>query len=120
LPTIPPFLLKQLYVKGSLRSVGDGVEFRLNNHLASATITGLRLWFDGVEVSEEAITIVQGDEARPLTDVGPESPFHFSAGAEAVVRVSGLSLETGAHAVTVVPATREIGEVTVSVDDTLS
>jgi hypothetical protein len=112
--------LKQLYVKGSLRSVGDGVEFRLNNHLASATITGLRLWLDGVEAGTEAISIIQDEKATPLKDVGPASPFLFTAGADAVVRVSGLSLETGTHEVTVVPTTREIGEVTVSVNDVLA
>ncbi|MEE8392103.1 MAG: hypothetical protein V3S14_15085 [Anaerolineae bacterium] len=46
MPAIPPFVLKKLYVKGSLRAEADGFALDLKNSIAPASIVA----FTGLDV----------------------------------------------------------------------
>jgi beta-fructofuranosidase len=46
MPGVPEFLLRKLFVKGSLKRLLDGFEFQLNNTLISVSVTSLRIAAD--------------------------------------------------------------------------
>jgi hypothetical protein len=117
MPVIPAFLLKQLYVKGSLEVVDGNTHFKLRNNLASATIDGLSLAIDGNQVAPQTICVTIRGAETPLTDVSPERPLHFPFDAEALCEVRGLELAKGKHLLSISPQTREIGSVTIDVED---
>jgi len=118
MPVIPPFLLKQLYVRGSLKVVDGGTELKLKNNLASATIDTIELSFDGQAIAPESICVtIRGAETR-ATDIEPDRPLHFPLDAEALCVVEGLALAKGSkHAIRIAPQTREIGLVSIEVED---
>ena len=41
MPSVPEFLLRKLFVTGSLKRRADGFEFQLNNTLLAVTVTAL-------------------------------------------------------------------------------
>jgi beta-fructofuranosidase len=47
MPTVPEFLLRKLYVSGSLKSLPDGFTFQMNNTLMAVTVIGMRISADG-------------------------------------------------------------------------
>jgi hydroxymethylglutaryl-CoA reductase (NADPH) len=117
MPVIPPFLLRQLYVRGSLRAVDNGCAFTLRNSLASGTITGLALVIDGREVPAEQISVELNGREVAVVDITPEAPIIFGLNTEAIVRVTGLVPAPGTHALEVRPATRELGAISIQVQD---
>jgi len=59
MPAIPPFLLKKLYVKGSLQDDEGGFTLALKNVIAPATISGfVGLEVDGRAVDAAGITVI--------------------------------------------------------------
>jgi hypothetical protein len=119
MPTIPPFMLKQLYQRGSLRNTDTGWEFAMRNHLASATLVGLSLDCDGAMIPPEALTVAQPAQDRtvPATGLSAESPLQFPVQVPTIVRVSGSHLSPGSHALSITAGTHEIGPVTIAVQD---
>lgn len=122
MPVIPPFLLKQLYVKGSLQAIDNGVQFVLHNILANATVLGLRVSIDSREVPAEAMQVsLNGETSLPVAQITPEAPFRFPMSSKATISASGLPpIAPGPHSLEISPSTREIGEVTISVEDSLA
>ena len=47
MPSVPEFLLRKLYIPGSLKTRTDGFEFQLNNTLLPVTMTALGVNTDG-------------------------------------------------------------------------
>lgn len=120
MPAIPLFLLKKLYVKGSLRTEAEGFGLTIRNTLAPGTITGISpLEIDGQVVPLEKITIGKGNNTRPADKITPASPFPFGLNDEANLLVKGMSLEPGTHSLTVTVKTKEVGELNIQVEDSL-
>jgi hypothetical protein len=122
MPTIPPFMLKQLYQRGSLRNSYTGWEFAMRNHLASATLVGLSLACDGAEIAPEALTVAQPalDRAVPVAGLSAGAPLPFPIQVPTIVYVTGPRLSPGSHALSIKADTREIGPVTITVQDDLA
>ncbi len=122
MPTIPAAMLKQLYKRGSLRNAGPGWEFAMRNHLASATLVGIGLTLDGVEVAPQAITVSQPEAnvAVPAGAITPETPIRFPTQIATMVQVAGAPLDPGSHDLAIRADTREIGPVTIAVSDTVA
>ena len=122
MPTIPPFMLKQLYQRGSLRNTDSGWEFTMRNHLASATLVGLGLVCDGAKIPPEALAVAQPslDRVVPAADLSPDSPLQFPIQTPTIVYVAGPRLSPGSHALSITADTREIGPVTIAVQDDLA
>jgi hypothetical protein len=116
-PTIPAFLLKQMYVKGSLRAVDGGVEFVLHNHLATATIQALDLRIDGQQVPPESVEVALGGERINASQLSPHNPFSFVVNSDVTIRVAGWGLEPGPHELVISPETREIGPLSLTITD---
>src|SRR5690349_16417065 len=117
MPTIPPFMLKQLYVKGSLRNTADGFTLTLRNNLAAATLNGIGLAVDGVQVDPAELAIVVGANRTPAATITPETPLRFETGVPTTVESQGAPLAPGTHTLTFLAITREIGPVTIEVSD---
>ena len=93
---IPEFVLRKLFVQGSLQAQADGFSFALRNTFAPGTITGLGLEVDGKPVPAEGLILQTENEApRPATTMGPDTPFPLPVGVTVTVRVRGTPLGQG-------------------------
>lgn len=122
MPAIPPFILKKLYVKGSLRAEGDGFALDLVNSIAPATIlacTGLDV--DGQSIPPARITITpSGGQSRAASDISVESPLPFPAGATITLRVAGQALAPGPHELAIHVGVQDVGPLDILISDTLA
>ena len=73
---VPGFLLRRLYVKGSVRNTPHGFQFNLKNSLGSGyTHRMLPITVDDEEVPIERCSLrIDGDEG-PFAQVSKENPF---------------------------------------------
>jgi len=95
---IPSFLLKRLYVKGSLRNVENGFSFEIKNDLGSGYAKELLpLNVDGREVPKECSFFEVEGRRFPFTSVSPESPFSLVKGKTSRIYVEGMRLPKGVH-----------------------
>lgn len=117
---VPSFLLKKLYVKGSLKNTDGGFEFLLKNTLMDGTLTRfVRLAVDNREVPPETITIAAGGTSWSATDISESNPAPFKMDVEVTVSVSGNTLKPGDHEVEIAATTKEYGDIEFTVKDAL-
>ena len=98
--SVPGFLLRRLYVKGSLASGQDGFSFRLRNGLGSGYAH--KMWpltVDGSELPADSCYFVQGDEKVPFSDVSKEKTFTLAMNADIEIGVSDTRLSEGPHTI---------------------
>jgi beta-fructofuranosidase len=69
MPSVPEFLLRQLYVKDSLKRRPDGFEFQLNNTLTAVSVTSISITADGHPIPTLKLFLKFPDK--------PESPAAF-------------------------------------------
>ncbi len=98
---VPGFLLKRLYVKGSLKNNTSGFEFKLKNSLGSGYAYGL----PPVKVDDEALPAEQSffsveGKSLGFPLVSKENPASLAMNREATIRVEGTTLAPGPHKVT--------------------
>ena len=96
--TFPGFLLKRLYVKGSLSNSPEGVQFQLKNSLGSGYAKAmLPVSLDAKEYPmDKTFFNVEGTPV-PFSSVSDD--FHFSIPLNKVITivVEGVSLAPGPH-----------------------
>jgi alpha-galactosidase len=117
--TIPSFLLKRLYVKGSLCNTPEGCEFALRNDLGSGTVTRfVQLEIDGTNIQPQHLFLLmpQGPLA-PATAIGPDAPLSLAVGLTLTLRLPEVRLEPGKHRLQLRFQTRELGELAIKVTD---
>ncbi|MEW5869266.1 MAG: alpha-L-arabinofuranosidase C-terminal domain-containing protein [Chloroflexota bacterium] len=96
MPAVPEFILRKLFVQGSLKTEGDGFCFALNNTFAPATVRGFHLEVNGQAVPAACLSLQAGEGAPQAAEaISPEQPFPFSVGVEYTVHVSGVSAGKG-------------------------
>ncbi|MEJ2739761.1 MAG: hypothetical protein P8105_08065 [Dehalococcoidia bacterium] len=96
--TVPPFLLKRLYVKGSLRNNDQGFQFELKNTLGSGYGTELLpLTLDGEELSRDNSYFILDSEETPFLSVSKDKPFTLAMNKALKVLYRGVSLSDGPH-----------------------
>ncbi len=96
--SVPAFLLRRLYVKGSLAAGEDGFSFRLRNGLGSGYAH--RLWplsVNGEEVPIESCSFVEDGERVRFSDVSEERTFTLAMNADIEIGVEGVRLAEGPH-----------------------
>jgi hypothetical protein len=95
---VPPFLLKRLYVKQSLRNNHEGFQFELHNTLGSGYGTEiLPLILDGKELSRDISYFILNEEAVPFSAVNKERPFTLPMNKKITILVKGEMLSEGPH-----------------------
>jgi hydroxymethylglutaryl-CoA reductase (NADPH) len=119
---VPSFMLKKLYVHGSLKNTAAGFELTLKNILAPGTIIGLNsLKVDGREVTLENIRVLSGSSpAMAAKVVSPESPVAFPLHSTATIQVVGEPLAAGSHDILIAVNTKEVGLLEIPVADSIA
>jgi hypothetical protein len=95
---VPAFLLRRLYVRGSLRNVADGFEFDLLNSLGSGYAErALPLLVNGVELPLQDVRFVVQGNVMPFAEVSPERPMTLGLHKKVTVAATGAPLAAGKH-----------------------
>jgi hydroxymethylglutaryl-CoA reductase (NADPH) len=117
---VPSFLLRKLYVKGSLKNTDDGFEFALKNNLAPGGLIGIGpVTLDDTTIPPASITMrtPQGDfQGDQITS---RNPLSFGLNVQVTVAVHGHTLTSGSHHVVVAVLTREVGRIEIDLTDTV-
>ncbi|MGC9201917.1 MAG: C-glycoside deglycosidase beta subunit domain-containing protein [Thermoproteota archaeon] len=123
---IPSFMLRQLYVKGSLQNIkeGDqikGYSFKLRNNLGSGTIKGtLNILVDEAPIEPELVSIRKGENEFSVKELETKSmPFDIGDEVTFIVRKEG-GLQPGTHKITINSRTLEYGKIEISFSDEVS
>jgi alpha-galactosidase len=116
---IPAFILKRLYVDGSLRNSPEGFGFALRNFIGTGTVVAfMGLEVDGAAIETEGLRfLIQDGRARPSADVSQAAPLLLPSGLTVRFRVSGKPLAAGKHALKLSVRTREMGLLEVPIAD---
>lgn len=114
MPPVPEFLLRNLFVKNSVKTDQDGFSFQLLNSLAPATILWFSLDVDGQTVPADRLTVQLDDEA-PVNagQISPENPYSMILGKLVTVRADGTPYGMGDLRLNI--HTREVGTLSFSV-----
>ena len=98
--SVPKFLLRKLYVKGSLQSTSQWVTFKLRNTLGSGYAEEmLPITFDGEDVPLESCFFSTGGESKCFDQVSKAEPFCLLMNRETVITVKNASLTEEAHTI---------------------
>ena len=97
--SVPSFLLRRLYVKGSLKNTADGFEFELRNRLGSGYALRVHpLTVDGAEIAASASSFVMEDGAVVRFDeVSEANTLTLALNKSIWVKATGARLERGAR-----------------------
>jgi len=117
---VPSYMLKRIYVVGSLKNVEGGFQFALKNNIASGTLVGLsKVEVDGVAVGPENIMAGKGEATAKASEMSYQKPVYFNVGDTFVVKVLGQTLKAGAHEISLTINASEIGHLTLPISDTI-
>ncbi len=98
--TVPGFLLRRLYVKGSLKNGTDGASFELKNSLGSGHAKELvPLEIDGKATPLEDSYFFLDGKGTSFKDVSEKEPFTLAVNKSIRILVKGKKLEPGQHKV---------------------
>ena len=114
---LPPAVLRQLYVQGSLTNTPEGATFKLRNSLVPATVVGIEIAVDGEKVPQEKIFVVAGGEKRGVAQLA-STGYKFNVRDEVTILLEGVNLLPGAHRLDIKAKTKEWGELAFDVTDT--
>jgi hypothetical protein len=119
LGSILAFLLKRLYVKGSLDDTSTCFQVTIQNTLAPGTVVGLsQLQLAGIERTLQAVKAVLPDGSQvPALDVSAEWTVRISVGDRVAMRVEAGPLPGGSHRLVVPLETKEDGLLRIEVKD---
>ena len=113
MPAVPAFILRRLYVKGSLANTAAGWQFQLRNSLGSGYARQLLpLTLDEAEVPLESAGFDLDGKLTGFHEVDESNTFGLPMNKVIVISVAGAQLEPGAHKVGmsfVVPGFGKIG-----------
>lgn len=117
--SVPAFLLKRLYVKGSLTRTADGFEFTVRNQLGSGFAHAmLPVALDGQSFPLETCYFRTEDAGeRRFSDVSPEQPFTLEMNKALCIGVHGATLAPGPHKVGMGFVAQGIGPLQFEVSD---
>lgn len=109
---IPEFVLKKLVKPGSIKKVGAGFSFILNNTFAPATIQRFEISVDGQWVQPERISFTsEGSKSMTSDSLTPETPMLTPVGVEITILIQNHPLTDD---VVVKALTKEVGEIVFS------
>ncbi|RFA94326.1 hydroxymethylglutaryl-CoA reductase [Pyrobaculum aerophilum] len=114
---LPPAVLRQLYVQGSLTNTPEGAAFKLKNSLAPATVIGLEIAVDGQKIPPDKIYIIAAGQKRAASELASAGQ-KFNVRDEVTIVLGGVTLTPGAHKLDIKAKTKEWGELAFDVSDT--
>lgn len=115
---IPKFLLKRVYVSGSLRETSDGIAFDLFNSIGPGILTRLNaIRINDLEFSPQQILLKMGDQLLQAHEISENNPAIFFHNQKSTCILLGAKLAEGFHTITVDLLSREAGKVVVTIQD---
>ncbi len=100
MPGVPAFILRRLYVKGSLRNTDTGWGFTLKNSLGSGYAKGMQpLKVDEQELPMEIASFHQDGEDITFDRVTEQTTFGLKMNRSIDISIQGDQLTPGAHKV---------------------
>ena len=119
--TVPSFLLKRLYVKGSIRNNKQGFQFELKNTLGSGYGNELLpLIVDGKELPRENCFFMGDSGKTPFSAVSKERPFTLPMNKTLTILVDGMTLTPGPHKIGLSFVAEGLGKLGFEVTDLVS
>lgn len=98
--TVPGFLLRKLYVRGTLQNTDRGIKFQLRNTLGAGYAEEmLPIRLDGREIPLQWCFFSADGDVRGFDQVSPEEPFPLLLNRETEVTVENLFLTQEPHTV---------------------
>ena len=98
--SVPSFLLRRLYVRGTLTNTGQGLQFQLRNDLGSGYAEEmLPITLDGAELPLHWCTFSVDGQVRPFSEVSREHPLTLLVNRDALVTVGNVTLTPEPHTV---------------------
>lgn len=118
---VPSFLLKRLYVKGSLRNNEQGFQFDLKNTLGSGYGNELLpLTLDGKELPKENSYFIRDAEEISFSAVSKDKPFTLPMNKILTILVKGVTLSDGPHKIGMSFVAEGLGKLGFEVTDMVS
>jgi hydroxymethylglutaryl-CoA reductase (NADPH) len=117
---IPTFLLRKLYIKGSLENVDDGFQFKLKNSISSATAINIEpIKVNGNEYPLDATVISSEDGEISGNEISADNTFPIKVGLDITIRMKGEPLPEGEHKIDISLTTKEVGKLAFDVQDAI-
>jgi len=96
--SVPSFILRRLYVKGSLRGTSNGMEFHLLNKLGSGYARRiLPIIVDGKEIPLARCEFQVDELSVPFQEVSQDKPFTIAINKTTKVVAEGIKLTSKPH-----------------------
>lgn len=115
---IPKFLLKRVYVSGSLRETSEGIAFDLFNSIGPGILTRLNnIMINDKTFSPQEILLKIGDTMFKGHEISESNPAIFFHNQKSTCILLGAKLAKGLHTITVDLLSREAGKVVVTIED---
>ncbi|RDE14934.1 MAG: hydroxymethylglutaryl-CoA reductase [Candidatus Thorarchaeota archaeon] len=117
---IPTFLLRKLYIKGSLKNDGDGFTFKLKNTISSGTAIHIEpIKVNGTEYPLDATIISSSDGKVTGSEISEKKSFPIKVGLDISIHVKGATLPAGDHKIDISLTTKEVGKLAFDVTDSI-
>jgi hypothetical protein len=118
---IPAFLLRRLYVKGSLVATSDGFEFQIRNKLGSGYARALLpLTLDGDELAMPETTFEIDGKVISFDVVNDDTPFTLAMNKTTTIAYTGGAITESDHKVGMRFEVAGLGELGFDFTDTAS
>lgn len=115
---LPPFILKRLYIKGSLENVEDGFRFKIINNISDATCTAMKpIKVNGTEYPLDGTVISSGGAKVHGNEISDANSFPIKAKIEIEIHVKGNQLPSGEHTIDIGLSTTQTGDLAFDVTD---
>jgi beta-fructofuranosidase len=107
MPAVPEFILRRLYVPGSLKAEGEAFAFEMNNTLAAVTLQGIDLRIDDGPCATELITVIfPGSGSILASQINAQNTMSLPVNENITVRVMAAAPQ---KKLTIQADTREAG-----------
>ena len=117
---VPAFLLRRLYVKGSLRNTSEGWEFDLKNSLGSGYAERvLPITVNGAKMPLDATRFHADEEVLRFDEISPERPMTLGMNRKVTISVAGGVLPSGKHTIGIGFMVVGMGEMKFDVTDVI-
>jgi hypothetical protein len=117
---VPAFLLRRLYVKGSLRNVKGGFELDLKNSLGSGYAESvLPLSVDDEQMPMETTRFIVDGATMMFPEVSADNPVTLGMNKTVTIAVDGRALPPGKHKIAIGFVVAGMGEMAFDVTDVI-
>lgn len=117
---IPNFIVKRLYVPGSLRFVPEGIAFDMNNKIGPGILTKVNsVKLNDIEFLASEIMIKIEDKLMQAAEISETNPAICFLNQTVTCILKGKPVDTGNFTITLDLLSKEAGKIVFSIQDKL-